>query len=69
MIEIRVKWDKESNSDDPGWVYEESPGIWQPVPGPTGRDRDALPDEIAGEIGFGIDVVFSDNEQRRRGWK
>jgi hypothetical protein len=65
-MNIKVKW---TNDAEPGWVYEESTGIWQPVPGPAGRDRDSLPDELAAEIGYGLDIVFDDDEQRRRGWR
>ena len=64
MQPIRVRWDAETNDADPGWVYyEEHSDSWQAVPGIAGRDRDALGEDIAAELGFGLDIEFE-----RRGW-
>ena len=69
MKPIKVKWDDESNPDDTGWVYLDWDNNWQAIPGPTGRDRDATPQDLAAEIGYGIDVHFDDVECMRRGLK
>ena len=57
-MEIKVKWDDCTNDEDPGWVYLDCGESWQPVSGAAGRDPEADEEDIAAEIGLGLDVVF-----------